>query len=123
MVRMFIGTLAQIIGAIVLVSISNFTPSPSWSFQLHIAGWGSTTNRVLVNRGMHAFNSLLYGDLQNPKQRLDTLLRLTLYVHFSGSLNGISTIRAYRKTTQSCAENAVRIDVENWCMATFCEIW
>ena len=64
----------------------------------------------------------LYDNSQNPKQRLDALLRSTLYAHFSESLNGIPTIRAYGETTRFCAENAAKMDVENRCVATFREI-
>lgn len=57
-----------------------------------------------------------YGDLQTLKQRLDALLRSELYAHFSESLNGVSTIRAYGETARFCAENAARMDAENRCV-------
>lgn len=46
-------------------------------------------------------------------KRIDSILRSSLYSHFSESLSGISTIRAYGEGDRFCAENVKRMDVEN----------
>lgn len=43
----------------------------------------------------------------------DAVLRSSLYSHFSESLSGIGTIRAYAVSTRFIADNARRMDVEN----------
>jgi hypothetical protein len=44
---------------------------------------------------------------------LDAVLRSLLYSHFSESLSGLATIRAYGEVERFCADNEKRIDVEN----------
>ena len=44
---------------------------------------------------------------------LDAVLRSSLYSHFSESLSGLATIRAYGEVERFCAENEKRIDTEN----------
>ncbi len=46
-------------------------------------------------------------------KRVDSILRSSLYSHFSESLSGISTIRAYGEGSRFRAENVKRMDVEN----------
>lgn len=46
-------------------------------------------------------------------KRLDNLLRSSLYAHFSESLSGLSTIRAYGETEKFMRTNAHHTDVEN----------
>ena len=46
-------------------------------------------------------------------QRLDSLLRSSVYSHFSESLSGLATIRAYGETDRFLADNERRIDIEN----------
>ena len=46
-------------------------------------------------------------------QRLDAILRSLLYSHFSESLTGIATIRAYKEEDRFLKENRDRVDVEN----------
>jgi ABC-type multidrug transport system fused ATPase/permease subunit len=43
----------------------------------------------------------------------DAILRSSLYAHFSESLSGLSTIRAYGETERFRLENETRIDIEN----------
>lgn len=44
---------------------------------------------------------------------LDAVLRSSLYSHFSESLSGLATIRAYGETERFRLENQDRVDVEN----------
>jgi len=46
-------------------------------------------------------------------QRLDSILRSSLYTHFSESLSGLTTIRAYGELDRFRAENEKFVDVEN----------
>jgi hypothetical protein len=46
-------------------------------------------------------------------QRLDAILRSSLYSHFSESLSGIATIRAYREESRFLKENRDWVDIEN----------
>jgi len=46
-------------------------------------------------------------------QRLDAILRSSLYSHFSESLSGIATIRAYREEGRFLKENRDWVDIEN----------
>lgn len=46
-------------------------------------------------------------------QRLDAVLRSSLYSHFSESLSGLATIRAYGETDRFLDENRKRVDIEN----------
>lgn len=47
------------------------------------------------------------------EQRLDSVLRSSLYAHFSESLSGLATIRAYKESERFKLDNERRIDVEN----------
>lgn len=44
---------------------------------------------------------------------LDALLRSSLYSHFSESLSGLATIRAYGEVDRFRQDNINRVDVEN----------
>ncbi|WRT65384.1 uncharacterized protein IL334_002327 [Kwoniella shivajii] len=46
-------------------------------------------------------------------KRLDSMLRSLLYSHFSESLSGLATIRAYGETERFIHENAYYMDLEN----------
>ena len=44
---------------------------------------------------------------------LDAVLRSLLYSHFSESLSGLATIRAYGEVERFCADNESKVDIEN----------
>ena len=44
---------------------------------------------------------------------LDAVLRSSLYSHFSESLSGLATIRAYGEVERFCSDNEKRVDTEN----------
>jgi len=50
---------------------------------------------------------------ERSSQRLDAILRSSLYSHFSESLSGIATIRAYREEGRFLKENRDWVDIEN----------
>ena len=51
--------------------------------------------------------------IKRRSQRLDAILRSSLYSHFSESLSGIATIRAYREEDRFLKENRDWVDIEN----------
>ena len=59
-----------------------------------------------ANMKLEAFTEIYF-------QRLDAILRSSLYSHFSESLSGIATIRAYREEDRFLKENRDRVDIEN----------
>ena len=44
---------------------------------------------------------------------LDAVLRSLLYSHFSESLSGLATIRAYGEVERFCSDNENKVDIEN----------
>lgn len=50
---------------------------------------------------------------ETDKGMVDAVLRSTLYSHFSESLTGLATIRAYGESERFRLENEQRIDIEN----------
>ncbi|KAH9063931.1 ABC transporter [Lactarius vividus] len=95
--RMLINTFSTIIGAIVLISI--LLP---W-FLIAVAV-------VLV---LYAMASAFYRASAREMKRLDAILRSSLYSHFSETLSGIATIRAYGEEDRFLNENRDRVNIEN----------
>ncbi|KAH9902793.1 P-loop containing nucleoside triphosphate hydrolase protein [Cubamyces lactineus] len=95
--RMFVATLANILGAIILIAI--------------VLPW------FLIAVGAvsvaYVWAALFYRASARELKRLDALLRSSLYSHFSESLSGLATIRAYGETDRFLAENRKRVDIEN----------
>lgn len=56
---------------------------------------------------------LIIDNLFRIIQRLDAVLRSSLYSHFSESLSGLATIRAYGEAKRFRSDNERFIDVEN----------
>lgn len=46
-------------------------------------------------------------------KRLDNILRSSIYAHFSESLSGLATIRAYGEVSKFVTTNARFTDIEN----------
>ncbi|KAJ1301602.1 hypothetical protein OPQ81_008850 [Rhizoctonia solani] len=95
--RMLAGTLSQIIGAIILIAI--LIP---W-FLIPVA-------LILV---IYYWAALFYRSSARELKRLDAILRSSLYGHFSESLSGLATIRAYDEVGRFREENRRRMDIEN----------
>ncbi|KAI0714464.1 P-loop containing nucleoside triphosphate hydrolase protein [Cerioporus squamosus] len=95
--RMFCATLGTILGAIILIAI--------------VLPW------FLIAVGVISFvyimAAVFYRASARELKRLDSLLRSMLYSHFSESLSGLATIRAYGETDRFLEENRKRVDIEN----------
>ena len=95
--RMAVGTCGSIIGATILVAIID----PYFLLAVAI---------VLT---LYAHNAAFYRRSAREFKRIDSVLRSSLYSHFSESLSGIATIRSYGESERFCADNIKRMDIEN----------
>ncbi|KAK7024232.1 hypothetical protein VNI00_016449 [Paramarasmius palmivorus] len=95
--RQFLGTMVQVVGSIVLVSI--IIP---W-FLIAVAF-------ILV---LYYWITIFYRASARELKRLDAVLRSSLYGHFSESMTGLTTIRAYGESPRFKNENASRTNIEN----------
>lgn len=95
--RMAISTCAQILGAIILLAI--------------ISPWFLIAVAVVLFLYWHC--AMYYRRSSREFKRIDSILRSSLYAHFSESLSGISTIRAYGEGKRFEEENVRRMDIEN----------
>ncbi|BGP58188.1 hypothetical protein JCM8202v2_005849 [Rhodotorula sphaerocarpa] len=95
--RMAVSTAGSVVGAIVLIAIVQ-----QW-FLLVVAG-------VLV---LYAFAARFYRQSARELKRLDNLLRSSLYAHFSETLSGMATVRAYGESEKFLRTNESLIDLED----------
>lgn len=95
--RMSVGTMGNIVGAIVLLAI--------------ISPWFLIAVAVILVLYYHC--AVFYRRSSREFKRIDSILRSSLYSHFSESLSGISTIRAYGESDRFCEDNIKRMDTEN----------
>ncbi|PPQ64144.1 hypothetical protein CVT24_008774 [Panaeolus cyanescens] len=95
--RMFMGTLSSIVGAIILISI--------------VLPWFLIGVFVILLGYVYA--AAFYRASARELKRLDAVLRSSLYSHFSESLSGLTTIRAYGESDRFRLDNEKRVDVEN----------
>jgi ABC-type multidrug transport system fused ATPase/permease subunit len=111
---MFANTLSSIFGAIILISI--VLP---WFLigvlcvailYVYAAAFYRASARELKRLGN--YTSCL-NDRSTDQLVEDAVLRSSLYSHFSESLSGLATIRAYGETERFRLDNENRVDVEN----------
>ncbi|KAL0954619.1 hypothetical protein HGRIS_003577 [Hohenbuehelia grisea] len=95
--RMFAGTMSSILGAIILISI--------------ILPWFLIG--VCCIMIVYYYAASFYRASARELKRLDAVLRSSLYSHFSESLSGLATIRAYGESERFRKENEDRVDIEN----------
>ncbi|EUC66120.1 ABC transporter protein YOR1, putative [Rhizoctonia solani AG-3 Rhs1AP] len=95
--RMFIGTLVQIIGAVVLISV--------------IQPWFLLAVGIVLLA--YYWIAMYYRASAREVKRIDAVLRSSLYAHFGEAIGGISTIHAYQVSGQFKRENEHRMDLEN----------
>ncbi|GJE96593.1 ABC transporter [Phanerochaete sordida] len=95
--RMFFSTLSNILGAIILIAI--------------VLPWFLIA--VFSISALYLWAAMFYRASARELKRLDAILRSSLYSHFSESLSGLTTIRAYGEQERFLDENKKRVDVEN----------
>ncbi|MBW0469278.1 hypothetical protein O181_008993 [Austropuccinia psidii MF-1] len=95
--RMALATFSDVIGSVVLIGLRS-----QW-FLLVLAALSL----------VYAYFARLYRPSARDIQRLDNLLRSRLYAHFSESLNGLTTIKAYGMTQKFLSEHCRLLDFEN----------
>ncbi|KAJ3775268.1 ABC transporter [Lentinula raphanica] len=95
--RMLAGTMSNILGAVILISI--------------VLPWFLIA--VVVVLSVYCYAAYFYRASARELKRLDAILRSSLYSHFSESLSGLATIRAYGESERFLLDNERRIDVEN----------
>ncbi|KAF9523137.1 ABC transporter [Crepidotus variabilis] len=95
--RMFTNTMTSIIGAIVLISIV---------LPWFLIGVFS----ILI---VYYYAAAFYRASARELKRLDAILRSSLYSHFSESLSGLTTIRAYGESERFLRDNEKFMDIEN----------
>ncbi|KAI5474500.1 ABC transporter [Pseudohyphozyma bogoriensis] len=95
--RMSLTTLSQICGAFILIAIVEY-----WFI---IA--------VVFLFAAYIYVSKFYRASAREIKRMDNLLRSTLYAHFSESLAGLTTIRAFGECSRFIENNEIMLDLEN----------
>ncbi|KZT07645.1 P-loop containing nucleoside triphosphate hydrolase protein [Laetiporus sulphureus 93-53] len=95
--RMFMATFANIIGAVILIGV--------------VLPWFLIAVGAIIC--CYLWAAFFYRASARELKRLDAILRSSLYSHFSESLSGLATIRAYGETKRFLAENRDRVDIEN----------
>ncbi|TFK27186.1 ATP-binding cassette transporter YOR1 [Coprinopsis marcescibilis] len=95
--RMFSNTFCVILGAIILIAI--------------ILPWFLIG--VFVIMVLYVWAAAFYRSSARELKRLDSVLRSYLYSHFSESLSGLATIRAYGESKRFALVNEKRVDNEN----------
>ncbi|KAK4687016.1 hypothetical protein P7C73_g3094, partial [Tremellales sp. Uapishka_1] len=95
--RMAVSTLANIIGATILLAI--------------IQPYFLIAMAVVIC--LYAHNAMFYRRSSREFKRIDAILRSSLYSHFSESLSGIGTIRSYGESRRFVQDNVDRMDIEN----------
>jgi len=95
--RMFLMTFANIIATFVLIAV--------------IVPWFLVAVGVVM--AIYSAFALYYRASARELKRLDAILRSSLYAHFSESLAGLATIRAYGETERFKKESEDRVNIEN----------
>ena len=95
--RILLMTFADIVGSFVLIAI--------------LIPWFLIAVGVILVV-YYAF-ALYYRSSARELKRLDVILRSSLYAHFSESLVGLATIRAYGETDRFRKESEERVNIEN----------
>ncbi|KAF9357787.1 hypothetical protein BGX34_009218 [Mortierella sp. NVP85] len=95
--RMFTGTAAIVLSTFILISVI----FPYFLIPL------------VPMLAFYYFAAVYYRASSRELKRLDSILRSSLYAHFSETLSGLATIRAYREQDRFIERNAYYLDLEN----------
>ncbi|KAF8582394.1 ABC protein [Ramaria rubella] len=96
-IRMFTVTISGVLGAVLVVTILE---------HFFIVA-------VVFLVGGYLYFAAFYRNSARELKRLDANLRSLLYSHFSESLSGLPTIRAYREVPRFLLDNEYYVDLEN----------
>jgi ABC-type multidrug transport system fused ATPase/permease subunit len=114
---MFSATFGSILGAIILISILLPWFLVAVFFILLLYGYAAffyrASARELKRLGITFILSHVVQIYSCTVFRSDAILRSSLYSHFSESLSGLATIRAYGESDRFRLENEERVDIEN----------
>lgn len=95
--RIFMSTLVQVIGTIIVVSII-------------LPVFLAVSAAILF---IYIWTGMYYRPAARELRRLNNLLRSRIYEHFGESLSGLPTLKAFGVLERFMDDNALRIDVEN----------
>ncbi|KAG0069645.1 hypothetical protein BGZ89_002459 [Linnemannia elongata] len=95
--RMFTGTAAIVLSTFILISVI----FPYFLIPL------------VPMLFFYYYAAVYYRSSSREIKRIDSILRSSLYAHFSETLSGLATIRAYREQERFIGRNAYFIDLEN----------
>ncbi|KAH9043416.1 ABC transporter [Lactarius hengduanensis] len=95
--RTVINTISSVLAAVILISI--------------LLPWFLVA--VAAVSVLYAVTFAFYRASAREMKRLDAILRSSLYSHFSETLSGIATIRAYGEEVRFFNENRDRVNIEN----------
>lgn len=95
--RMAISTLGTVLGAIILITV--------------LTHYFIIACAVVVF--FYAIASIVYRRGAREVKRLDALLRSALYAHFSETLTGLATLRAYKEADRFRDDHHRHLDIEN----------
>lgn len=95
--RMQVFTLLSLIGSVVIITVY-FHYFIAIIFAVSLGYW---------------YFAQFYRTSAREVKRLDSMLRSLLYAHFSESLSGLATIRAYGETERFIRDNAYYMDLED----------
>ncbi|CAG8440521.1 10797_t:CDS:10 [Scutellospora calospora] len=95
--RMFADTFAALVGTFILISV--------------VFVWFFIPLVLLIF--LYYLAALYYRSSNRELKRLDSVLRSSLYAHFSETLTGLPTIRAYREQQRFLRNNEKSLDIEN----------
>ena len=114
---MFFATLSNILGAVILIAtvlpwfliaVGSISIAYLWAAMFYRA---SARELKVFAPDLPTYCSGI--DILPAIQRLDAILRSSLYSHFSESLSGLATIRAYGESRRFLEDNQKRTDIEN----------
>ncbi|ORX36438.1 P-loop containing nucleoside triphosphate hydrolase protein [Kockovaella imperatae] len=100
--RMMAMTVASFLGSVIIIAV--------FFHYFIITSLYISCRIAVVGIG---YCSLYYRTSAREVKRLDSILRGLLYSHFSESLSGLPTIRAYKETSRFIKENSYYMDLEN----------
>ena len=96
-IRLFLMTFTNLLGSFLLIAV--------------IIPWFLAAVGVVMI--VYAAFAMYYRASARELKRLDAILRSSLYAHFSESLAGLATIRAYGETDRFRKESEDRVNIEN----------